>query len=102
MIVSPEIEARSVVSGDMEVIVDFDLYPNPVQDQVHFQFYPYTLSGSLLFYNRLGQELMTQTVSPGQRLVKTTLDRNLFATGIYYVSYKTGEKTVTRKFVVQY
>lgn len=74
---------------------EMSLYPNPASAELHIEF-PEAGNYRILIYNILGEACLAQT-SEGK---SATLDVSSLANGKYFLRL-TGDKTVTRQFVVR-
>lgn len=72
----------------------FQLYPNPVNKQLHLTFSPQSTQCKILIVNLLGEEIYEKTLLPN--IAEMTIDTQFFASGLYFV--RVGEGSLPQKF----
>jgi hypothetical protein len=84
------------------VISSFDLFPNPATDNVNIKINSVKAAeGKLSVYNALGATVNEKTVSLSEGKNKIDLNVESLPSGIYFASFKSGNNTTTKKFVVK-
>jgi hypothetical protein len=71
------------------------VYPNPCRDQLNYSFSNLNLVKQIRLQNSSGQEVLSVTGS-----FNGHLDVSDLVSGIYFVSFDTGDAVVTRKLVI--
>lgn len=93
--------------GDMEesegilVNEEFLVFPNPASSEISLVV-PFGKHGEgiLTIFDITGKQITSQTLS-GDRTVKTfNMDVSAYDNGLYFVNFKSGEKTYTQKLVI--
>jgi len=82
-------------------IVRFDVYPNPAVNEINVKVNVTKAQNSCVkVMNGLGQVVITKSVqlNTGTNIIQ--IDTKQLATGNYYISYDSGDKTVTKKIAV--
>jgi hypothetical protein len=74
----------------------FSLFPNPASDVATLQLPSNVLSANVIFYDHLGKNVKTQSVTAQQN----KLDLTNLAKGIYYLTIKTAEGTASKTLVI--
>ena len=82
-------------SSEIPETNDFLFYPNPCSDQLNYSFSNLSLVKQIRLQNSSGQEVFSVTGSFNGHLDVSNLD-----SGIYFVSFDTGDAVVTRKLVI--
>jgi len=90
--------ARSMaLSLDEDFIKDFNLYPNPVKDELNIVCPSNVNELELSIYNQLGQKILHKTVQDDN--IKINVSE--LATGIYLIMFSTEAISKTFKFIKQ-
>ncbi len=96
------INVSGVLSVAEEDFRNLSIYPNPASNEV-FVNVPSALQSevSITLFNSLGQRL--QTISENEMAGKTlgVLNVSEYASGVYFITIKAGEKFTTKKLIVQ-
>jgi len=82
-------------AGNDPVAETIVFYPNPCSDQLNYSFSNLNLVKQIRLQNSSGQEVLSVTGSFNGHLDVSDLD-----SGIYFVSFDTGDAVVTRKLVI--
>lgn len=95
--VDARILASDFVLSNAEIPETNDLlfYPNPCRDQLNYSFSNLNLLKQIRLQNSSGQEVLSVAGSFNGHLNVSNLD-----SGIYFVSFDTGDGVVTRKLVI--
>lgn len=90
-------------NGQIKEELQFELFPNPANDNVLIQYVLKEDSASeILIYNAVMQMVYQKTIensSPGN--YSELIDVSSFAKGIYYISLKTKSGTIMKKIVIE-
>jgi hypothetical protein len=70
------------------------IYPNPASDYITLNI-PFNDSGTAIFYNVLGQEVMTQELTS----INSKIDISELHSGIYMLTIKTKQGSITKKLI---
>ena len=88
-------------STDIKEIIetesDFEIYPNPSDNNLYFQNKLYG-SGNLVLINSLGQDMYNSVFTANEKL---TININALPAGIYLLRIQTSFKTILKKIVIQ-
>lgn len=86
--------SRTALSIEENEIITFNFYPNPASETVWIETEGSHEKGTIELVNMLGQVVLKQNVI--QQSSKSNLDICNLQTGIYFVKYTTGSKTVSK------
>lgn len=83
--------------------VSLDVYPNPTRGQVRIEFNASRAieSGMITVANVEGKVVFEQSIEAQQSQGGWNLDLSRYGTGMYLVTLKTGDRTFTRRLLVQ-
>jgi hypothetical protein len=79
--------------------IEFDIFPNPVNNELNLRFAEGSDELKVTVYDNLGRELYQRSIQNGTAEIK--LDLNFLSSGIYLLSANDGKKTTSRRFVKQ-
>lgn len=89
------------VASVNKVSNEFGLYPNPANNEVNLTIStPNAHSADVKIINALGQVVVAKNVSLNVGYNNIQIDTKELATGIYYVSYDSGNGTSTKKLTI--
>lgn len=74
------------------------MYPNPASGRMNIESGTQSGTTRIEIINQIGEQVYTTNFSGH----KTTLDLNAFANGVYFVRFTSGDRTITKKLVVQH
>lgn len=82
--------------------LSFELYPNPASETTYLNITTVKATESALtIYNALGAAVIAQPVSLIQGKNKIELNVESLPSGVYFANVKTGNTTITKKFIVK-
>ena len=82
-----------MLSSDSFVLSKFDVYPNPINNQLNIQLQNNLELKKVTIYNQLGQFIKEEN--------KLTIDVSQFSKGLYYVEIITNKGKATKKVVIE-
>lgn len=83
---------------------EFTVYPNPTSGAITLTLEPVENTNrpmSLKVYSLIGQEMMTQTISPFSGIKKVSLDLSTLPKGIYMLEVSNGDKSRIKRVSVR-
>lgn len=83
----------ALLSSDSFVLSKFDVYPNPINNQLNIQLQNNLELKKVTIYNQLGQFIKEEN--------KLTIDVSQFSKGLYYVEIITNKGKATKKVVIE-
>jgi hypothetical protein len=83
-----------------QTTADIKLFPNPSKDFINIAFYNSPERTDLIIINPGGQKVYSKTITEPSKTVNT-IDLSGFSKGIYMIELRNGNKTETKKIVVQ-
>lgn len=91
----------SVIEIDPSTFEVLQNYPNPFSDRSDIQFVCGTSgSAKIKIFNMVGKELITHTMKTKTGTNRFTMDAKSLPSGVYMYSVTMGDKTITRRMVV--
>ncbi|CAG5077448.1 T9SS type A sorting domain-containing protein [Parvicella tangerina] len=89
-------------STSLEELIDFDIYPNPANDNLNVQLStPSDETITMRMVDVLGKVVSTQTLGSGS--VYSSITTSNLVNGVYFVTFEAGTKTLlTKKVVVRH
>jgi hypothetical protein len=89
------------VANQLNSVNEFDVYPNPASSEVNVKITTTNAqNSSVKVINNLGQVMITKNVSLNAGSNTVQIDTKQLASGIYYVSYDSGNGAVTKKLTI--
>ena len=94
------INVSGVLSVKEDILTDIVMYPNPASNEVYISFSDKAFNSlDITVSNSLGQTL--QYIQDVDSTLTTALNISNYASGLYFITIKSGEKTTTKKLVVK-
>ncbi len=89
----------SGISNDIFIRPTFEVFPNPVNDNMEIRFYNTGNNSTLLkVYNSIGEKVFEKSV----REEKATIKTSSWASGMYFVQLISGKSALSRKVVLRH
>ena len=89
---SEEVCIKTLVEGVEELSMSFNIYPNPVNDNLYIE--TQILTQTIEIYDAFGRQ---QLIANGQQ--PTAIDVSNLNSGVYFIKIKTNEGVITKRFV---
>ncbi|MCE3229675.1 MAG: hypothetical protein K0S32_4226 [Bacteroidetes bacterium] len=90
------------LNHNTSVLTSLDLFPNPATDNVSIRINSVkAVEGKLSVYNALGAVVNEKAVVLSEGKNKVDLNVESLPSGVYFASFKSGNNTTTKKFVVK-
>jgi len=99
--VATDSSCNSISTGIEPVnpIHSFDIFPNPVIQQMNIRFNDFIHKGRLVIYNMFGQICHIKSMS---NCTEITEDLSFLSPGIYILSVESEKNTMVKKFILSY
>ena len=91
---SEEVCIKTLVEGVEELSMSFNIYPNPVNDNLYIETQTQILTQTIEIYDAFGRQ---QLIANGQQ--PTAIDVTNLNSGVYFIKIKTNEGVITKRFV---
>ena len=91
---SEEACIKTLVEGVEELSMSFNIYPNPVNDNLYIETQTQILTQTIEIYDAFGRQ---QLIANGQQ--PTAIDVTNLNSGVYFIKIKTNDGVITKRFV---
>lgn len=88
---------ESLITPNAQLVIDFEIYPNPTTDYVRLKFNQLSEDLTVFVLDASGKQVIYKNIQEGE--LETEINLSNFSRGMYYFNISNGEKMISKQVV---